>query len=302
MSFENVEGLYAKTQGGVETTIDNIFTLTYFVSKQFDPIITTVAGVYIALMGYAIISGYIVMTGKEAAVRFSKIALIVILAKFFTSYTGNLYSAVWEVPISIGDYLASIFSGDATGKKTFETLMNKHSMAATKIGMKYAEGHGPDKQSLAIGTWAIAMAPVFVLNITIMLAKIISAVLFLVSPVVFILSLLDIQNNYLMAWFKAILLTFLTVIIVFVIGAVVLDIVSEQLNALKDLPYDKDKPPSIVAFAPLGVLSVFGIVIISQATSIASSIIGAAAINTQQATGFMQIAALQGANKLGKPS
>ena len=301
MSFDNVEGLYAKTQGSVETSIDNIFTLTYFVSKTFDPIITIVAGIYIAMMGYAIISGYIVMTGKEAAVRFSKVALVLILAKFFTSYTGHLYSAVWDVPTSIGDYLASIYSGDGSGKNTFEKQMNTHSIAATEIGKKYTHQHDVNNQGLAIGAWALAMAPVFVINIALILAKIISAVLFLISPVVFIISLIDIQTNYLLAWFKAILLTFLTVIIVFVVGSFVLDVVSEQLTALKDLPYDKDKPPSIVAFAPLGVLSVFGIVIISQATTIASSIIGAAAINTQQATGFMQIAALQGASK-GQPT
>ena len=144
------------------------------------------------------------------------------------------------------------------------------------------------------------MSPLFVINISIILAKVISAVLFLIAPVIFILSLMGFQNNYLAAWFKAILLTFLTVIIVFVVGTVVLDIVQTELFALRDLPYEEGKPVSIVTFAPLGVLSVFGVVIISQATSIASTIIGAAPINTQQATGFLQIAALQGAGKIAK--
>ena len=146
------------------------------------------------------------------------------------------------------------------------------------------------------------MAPIFVINISIIIAKVISAVLFFIAPIIFILSLLGLQNNYLSAWFKAILLTFLTVIIVFVVGVFVLDIVDEQLVKLINLPYVAGEPLSIVKFAPLGVLSIFGVVIVSQATTIASSIIGAAAINTQQATGFLQIAALQGANKLGKPS
>lgn len=300
MSFDNVKGLYDRTQGSVENTIDNIFTLTYFVTKSFNPIITIVAGVYIALIGYALISGYIVMSGREAAVRFSKIILIIVLANFFTTYTGRLYEFVWQVPTAIGDFLAGHIAQDGTGKTSFNDLMDKHSVAGTQIGKKYAQGHHVDKQGLAIGAWAISMSPLFVINISIILAKVISAVLFLIAPVIFILSLMGFQNNYLAAWFKAILLTFLTVIIVFVVGTVVLDIVQTELFALRDLPYEEGKPVSIVTFAPLGVLSVFGVVIISQATSIASTIIGAAPINTQQATGFLQIAALQGAGKIAK--
>ena len=300
MSFDNVKGLYDRTQGSVENTIDNIFTLTYFVTKSFNPIITIVAGVYIALIGYALISGYIVMSGREAAVRFSKIILIIVLANFFTTYTGRLYEFVWQVPTAIGDFLAGHIAQDGTGKTSFNDLMDKHSVASTEIGKKYAQGHHVDKQGLAIGAWAISMSPLFVINISIILAKVISAVLFLIAPVIFILSLMGFQNNYLAAWFKAILLTFLTVIIVFVVGTVVLDIVQTELFALRDLPYEEGKPVSIVTFAPLGVLSVFGVVIISQATSIASTIIGAAPINTQQATGFLQIAALQGAGKIAK--
>ena len=300
MSFDNVKGLYDRTQGSVENTIDNIFTLTYFVTKSFNPIITIVAGVYIALIGYALISGYIVMSGREAAVRFSKIILIIVLANFFTTYTGRLYEFVWQVPTAIGDFLAGHIAQDGTGKISFNDLMDKHSVAGTQIGKKYAQGHHVDKQGLAIGAWAISMSPLFVINISIILAKVISAVLFLIAPVIFILSLMGFQNNYLAAWFKAILLTFLTVIIVFVVGTVVLNIVQTELFALRDLPYEEGKPVSIVTFAPLGVLSVFGVVIISQATSIASTIIGAAPINTQQATGFLQIAALQGAGKIAK--
>lgn len=300
MSFDNVKGLYDRTQGSVENTIDNIFTLTYFVTKSFNPIITIVAGVYIALIGYALISGYIVMSGREAAVRFSKIILIIVLANFFTTYTGRLYEFVWQVPTAIGDFLAGHIAQDGTGKTSFNDLMDKHSVAGTQIGKKYAQGHHVDKQGLAIGAWAISMSPLFVINISIILAKVISAVLFLIAPVIFILSLMGFQNNYLAAWFKAILLTFLTVIIVFVVGTVVLNIVQTELFALRDLPYEEGKPVSIVTFAPLGVLSVFGVVIISQATSIASTIIGAAPINTQQATGFLQIAALQGAGKIAK--
>lgn len=302
ISYDEVQGLYETTQLNVDESIKKIFSVTDIVTLEFSPIIVSAAAIYIALMGYALVSGYIVLNGKEAAIRFSKVVLIILLTRFFI-HTGLVYEAVWKIPNAIGDFLTSTFNGDLNGGKTkFKSLMDDHSKSATYVGQKYAQDHKPGDHGLAIGTWAITMAPIFVINISIIIAKVISAVLFFIAPIIFILSLLGLQNNYLSAWFKAILLTFLTVIIVFVVGVFVLDIVDEQLVKLINLPYVAGEPLSIVKFAPLGVLSIFGVVIVSQATTIASSIIGAAAINTQQATGFLQIAALQGANKLGKPS
>ena len=300
ISYDEVQGLYETTQLNVDESIKKIFSVTDIVTLEFSPIIVSAAAIYIALMGYALVSGYIVLNGKEAAIRFSKVVIIILLTRFFI-HTGLVYEAVWKIPNAIGDFLTSTFNGDG-GKTKFKSLMDDHSKSATYVGQKYAQDHKPGDHGLAIGTWAITMAPIFVINISIIIAKVISAVLFFIAPIIFILSLLGLQNNYLSAWFKAILLTFLTVIIVFVVGVFVLDIVDEQLVKLINLPYVAGEPLSIVKFAPLGVLSIFGVVIVSQATTIASSIIGAAAINTQQATGFLQIAALQGANKLGKPS
>ena len=305
MSFESVEKLYSTTKLEVDQTVQDMFGLVNGIMVDFFPVIMSVAVVYIMLMGYALVSGHIVLNGKEAAIRFSKVVLIIVLTKLFMGYFGDLYNLFWDVPESIGDYLANSFETRESSNESFlsgmdfETIMGLHSANASHLGQKYAGEHA-DQEALAIGVWSIAMAPVFVINIALMLARVISAVLFLIAPVVFILSLMGFQNNYLMAWIKAILLTFLTVIIVYIVGVFALDIVSDQLVALRNLPYDPNSPVSIVEFAPLGVLSVFAVVIISQATTIASSIIGVTPINTQQATGFLQIAALQGAGKIPK--
>lgn len=298
MNFDEVQSLYLITQLAVNNTVQRIFDLTAIANGIFWPTLIAVSTIYIALMGYAIISGWVVMTSREAAVRFSKVVLILILANLFTNYSGNLYNLAWEGPIAIGNFFASSldtlsFFSFVFGSE-FENLMNEHAFYAARIGAKYANEQ-PDSPMLAVFAWAISMSPVFVITISITIAKVISAVLFLIAPVVFILSLLGIQNNYLTSWLKAIALTFLTVIIVFIVGTVVLDIVHGQLVALEGRAVDTEDPISLIDLAPLGVLSVFGIVIISQATTIASSIIGAAAINTQQATGFMQIGALQSA-------
>jgi len=302
MDFEEVTNLYRTTLTAVDATVQRIFDLTAIANGVFWPTLIAVSTIYIALMGYAIISGWVVMSGREAAVRFSKVVLILILANLFTNYAGNLYNLAWEAPTSIGNFFANSldslsFFSFVFGSE-FDTLMNEHAALSTSIGMNFAEGHA-DNKTIAVMTWAISMAPVFVITIAIIMAKVISAVLFLIAPVVFILSLLGIQNNYLGAWAKAIALTFLTVIIVFIMGTVVLDIVHDELLSMATRAFDADKPISIVEFAPLGVLSIFGIILISQATTIASSIMGVAAINTQQATGFMQIGAIQTASRVG---
>ena len=301
VKYNDVVGLYTNTQSGVDEHITMLFQAVNALMGQFTLTLTIALIIYVSLMGYSIISGYIVLTGREAVVRFSKLILIILLARFFGGYAGDLFKYVWDVPLGIAEKFAEhVTSVKAESGSFFPTLMDDHSRRATAIGQKYAEGHSKN-QNIAIGTWAITMAPIVVMNIAIIIAKVISAVLFFISPLVFTISLLDIQNNYLIAWFKAILLTFLTVIIVTIVGAFVIEVARDHLDALIALPYDAENPISIAAFAPTGVMSIFGVVIVSQATTIASSLIGVAAINTQQATGFLQIAALQGASKIESP-
>lgn len=298
MDFDNVNQLYTQTNAEVNATVQNIFDLAGLAMAVFNPTLIIVSTIYIALMGYAIISGWIVMSAREAATRFSKVVIVLILANLFTNYAGDMYDFAWRAPVAIGDFFASSLDSlslySLVFGSEFDSLMNQHSLHATSIGQNFAKQY-PEKQSIAIAAWGISMAPVFVITISIIIAKVISAVLFIIAPVVFILALLGLQNNYLMTWVKAIALTFLTVIIIYILGTVVLDIVFDQLIAMASRAYDAETPINLIEFAPLGVLSVFGIILVSQATTIASSIMGMAAINTQQATGFMQIGALQSA-------
>ena len=178
ISYDEVQGLYETTQLNVDESIKKIFSVTDIVTLEFSPIIVSAAAIYIALMGYALVSGYIVLNGKEAAIRFSKVVIIILLTRFFI-HTGLVYEAVWKIPNAIGDFLTSTFNGDG-GKTKFKSLMDDHSKSATYVGQKYAQDHKPGDHGLAIGTWAITMAPIFVINISIIIAKVISAVLFFI--------------------------------------------------------------------------------------------------------------------------
>ena len=109
-----VDDIYNKIQSSVDEAISHIFTQSTFITETFAPIITVAAGIYIALMGYGIISGYIVVNGKEAAVRFSKVILILILTNFFMNYSGNLYHAAWDIPLDIADHLAANFHSSSS--------------------------------------------------------------------------------------------------------------------------------------------------------------------------------------------
>ena len=176
ISYDEVQGLYETTQLNVDESIKKIFSVTDIVTLEFSPIIVSAAAIYIALMGYALVSGYIVLNGKEAAIRFSKVVIIILLTRFFI-HTGLVYEAVWKIPNAIGDFLTSTFNGDG-GKTKFKSLMDDHSKSATYVGQKYAQDHKPGDHGLAIGTWAITMAPIFVINISIITAKVISCLLY----------------------------------------------------------------------------------------------------------------------------
>lgn len=306
----DVAQIYTTVRLIVEAAIAIMFLAADDVANGFSPLLTSMAGIYIALMGYALMSGWINMTMREAAVKLSKVILVLVLFEIFKNFGTNIYAAVWSIPEGIGGFIAERFSplvglGAASVLgipivTDFDVLMNTYSNMATTIAEEVS-----DVQSGPVGlmSWAIMMAPMFMMTVSILLAKVISAVLFLIAPIVFAMSLFGFSNNFLMSWAKGLLLTFLTVIIVFILGTVGLTMVMVEMLVLIStngtggfVAAALGSPAwSIPAMAPAAILAMFALILITQATSIASSIIGVAAINTQQAQGFMQIAALNAA-------
>ena len=107
-------------------------------------------------------------------------------------------------------------------------------------------------------------------------------------------------------------MTFLTVIFVYIVGVTCMAMMARYMAALVAFDFAGDildgglgltgslgAKYTLVHLAPLGIMAIFTIVLLSQATSVAGSLLSVAAINTQQFTSFAQVGALQAASRAG---
>jgi len=308
MEFLQTFEIYTKVTTVVDLLINLLFRLTDDVANVLTPGVTAAAAVYVALMGYAYISGWIAMSQRELAIRFGKLILVLFLLQAFTGFTGSTFDAIWAIPEAVGDFIASrIFplynlgpittllgGGSATD---FEGLVNISGIASSIIAEQVGQANS-QKTAYPVIVWAISMAPVALVIISILMARIISALLFVIAPFI-----LGFQNNFLYSWFKALLSTFVTVIIVYAIGTVGVLMVLAQMALLfiPDLSTliatltggSTEVLFSLPRLAPLGITAIFVVMLITQIPQIASALIGVAVVSTQQATSFIQVAALQ---------
>lgn len=318
--------IYTRTNEAVDGAIEILFTMTQNVYEVFALPVTAAAGIYIALLGWGIVTGTIAMTQREISIRLLKIIVIIALLQLFGSYGAALYDTVWEIPESVADFFARQLSPllnvlGLVDISSMDGLAAGYSGLCSLFGARAAEAYS---ESSSTGTmiYLISLAPLVVTMLSIYIAKFVSAVLFLVAPVVFIFSLTlgGVSSNsgttMLMNWFKAIAVTFFVVILVYIIGTIgivtagrlineilVVDGVSSFANAgLSFLAglfgggdgynYNAYSLPSV---APVVIVSLLTVVMLSQAVSIANGILGISVMNTQQATSFLQIGALNAA-------
>jgi len=238
------------------------------------------------------------MTQREAALKLGKVILIIFLLQTFSTITGATFDAVWEVPEAVGSFitnaifdgLGSVFGGalavlGAFSVVTdFDGLVNFHAGVASLLADS-VQGTKDANSQYPVYVWAFAMAPAVLVTVSILLAKMISAVLFVVAPVVFMLSLLGFKQNFLMSWIKALISTFVTVIIVYAVGTVGLIVTLIQMaNAfvpdLSTIITGSVEKYSIPELAPLGITSIFSVILLTQAPAIASALIGVPAVST----------------------
>jgi len=291
----------------IEIAISLLFELVNDLASDFSMFITAAATIYIALTGYALMSGWVSMSMREAVIRLSKVLGIILLLEIFRNFGLGLYEAVWDIPDGIGSFIARKFNPLVSSAgisilgvsvaDNFDALMNIYATAATEVSASISgqNNTGGEKVSFGLISWFILMAPMFLTTIAVFLAKFISAVLFLIAPIVFGLSLIGYSNNYLTTWVKSLLVTFLTVIIVYIVGTAGLTLILVEMIRLELVSISPTFAWDIAAVAPVMLLAFFTIMLVSQAPTIASAIIGAAAVNTQQATSLLQIGALQSA-------
>jgi len=315
MEFLKTFEIYAKVVTVIDLFIDILFRLTDDVASYLTTGVTAAAAIYIALMGYAYMSGWIAMSQRELAIRFGKVILVLVLLKAFSGITSSSFDTIWAIPESVGDFIAgkifplydlgpiNILLGSSGGTAgDFEGLVNASGIGSSIIAEQVGRAHS-QKGAYPVIVWALSMAPVALVIISVLIAKIITALLFVIAPFILLLSLLGFQNNFLYSWFKALISTFVTVIVVYAIGTAGVFMVLAQMallfipdlsTVLAGLPGGSTEVLfSLPRLAPLGITAVFVVMLITQAPQIAAALIGVAAVSTQQATSFIQVAALQ---------
>lgn len=315
--WADIVAVYTSVRLTVETGIALMFEFVDNIASDLSIFVTATAAIYVALMGYSLLSGMINMSARDAGTRLAKVILVLLLLEIFTNFGAGLYAAVWDVPESLASFIAQKFNPLLTSGISiagvsivddFDILMNAYAGLVTNISREVTSAPGGG-ENVGLIAWFIMMAPMFMTTISIFLAKMISAILFIIAPIVFALSLLGFSNTFLNSWFRSILVTFLTVIIVFIVGTVGLSIVMIEMlqliatdgqgsfvsSALGGVLGGNTAAWSIPAIAPTGILSLFALMLITQSPTLSSAIIGATAINSQQATSFIQIGALRAA-------
>jgi len=310
--------IYHVTTVTFDRALERLFELVAGVLDAFWLPIQAAAAIYIILMGYSLMSGLISLSAREVAVRFAKVIGIILLVKLFHGWGDTIFEKVWGIPEGIADFFTEaivpiIDLPSSAGLDTLDSFATFYTGLASVLSEQVSQDHA-ENAKWGFGTWFMAMAPFALTVIAIYIAKFISALLFLASPLVFILSLTlgSVRgNNILMSWLKAVVLTFITLIFIYIVGVTCIAMIARYMAAL--IAYDLSLGPlssvipavaegprfTLLHLSPLGILALFSIIMISQATSVASSIMGIAAINTQQATSFMQIGALQAASRAG---
>ncbi|MEP1229523.1 MAG: type IV secretion system protein [Litorimonas sp.] len=326
-----ISSVYSSVSTTVDLALIAMFSIVGDVANSFSIFVTAMAVIYVALMGYSVMSGMIKITAREMGSKFAKIVFILFILNLLTTSGGllglSLYNQVWEIPEGIGAFFADRLSpfintsagGGLLGSvlnflglgvdNAFDGLMDSYARQVTIIGSSVSAAPGGG-ETLGLIIWFALMAPMFLTTISIFIAKFVSAVLFIIAPLVFGFSLLGFTNNFLMSWLRSLAVTFLTAILVFIIGAASLSIVMVEMlqliandggGSFLTVVSGGGVPPgsewSIPAIAPSGILALFALMLVTQAPSIASSIVGVAATNSQQATSFIQIGALQAASR-----
>ena len=324
-----VTSVYSSVSTTVDLALIAMFSVVGDVFNTFSMFLTAMAAIYIALTGFALMSGTISMSTREMATKFGKLIFILFLFQLISGSGGFLglgfFNTIWEIPEAIGSFFVDRMSpfissssgggilallGLSSGGNQFDAFMDIYATNANVIASEVSARPGSEESNFGLVTWIVLMAPLFLTTISIFIAKFVSAVLFLIAPIVFGFSLFGFKSNFLTSWFKSLAVTFLTAILVFIIGSASLSIVTfEMFNLIGSNGVGSFLSPisatnvawSLPAIAPVGILALLSLMLLTQAASIASSIVGVAATNSQQATGFIQIGALQAASR-GAPT
>ena len=318
--------VYDKVNDWVDGVIEDIFGLGGSLFADLASLMTICAAIYVALMGFFMLSGRISMSPQDALVRISKLVLVVVLFGAYTQVAGVFYELFFVVPetlaASIGNTVNSAVDIDTYSLNTviravdgtpidgrrgdLSDIVTAHSAVVSTFTVLYMETNNPQGFS-DILVWIMGMAPVIATSAILVVARFMMTILLFILPVIAIAALFGRGFSFLGTWVKVMLTLGLTVILTYIAFSVLIVMMT---GAIGDTILESGIAALILAaatgsadiplftlydLAPLAVLSLVVFIVISQIPNIAGSIVGAAGINNQQVSGFTNIAALRAA-------
>ncbi len=296
VDFDNPDGVYDTFIASADTPIYQLLDAAGSVFDGFAGPVMVTAAIYVALIGYSIMSGKVAMSLNEAAVRISKLVLIVVFVTSYFWFAKIFYNVFWTVPT----YIANFFLGaldpsisysaattvDGTSgsfviqNPNLTSLVDDYSRAILKLIGDFTVVH-KGASGTGFVVWVVYMAPVVAAMMIIIVAKIVSVLLFILAPLVFTASLIGYSNHFLLGWFRQLIVLSLTVIIAYILFVLVLSMVSGAANFAYDNAtqlsgaFGGYKNITIPVLFPVCALSLIGLMLIIQAPLLANRIIGA---------------------------
>jgi len=188
--WAEVTSVYTSVSATIDLALIAMFSVVDNVFSTFSLFLTAMAGIYVALTGFAIMSGTISMTTREMATKFGKLIFILFLIRLISGGGGflglGLFNWAWELPEAIGSFFIDRLSpfintsggggllallGLTSGSNQFDSFMNVYASNANMIASQVSE---KQKENYGLVAWIVLMAPMFLTTISIFIAKFVS--------------------------------------------------------------------------------------------------------------------------------
>ena len=249
-----------------------------------DPTFALLA-VYIVLWGFAHFMGLIKEPITDAAKRFLKVFVIIILALevgMYHKYITNVFTQVPDdIAISIlaksGSSIGGGISAEAPAKDMAGAIDNFFE-DLWEIGRKFWEAgefYNPAPWLAGALVFVLAIALAAYSAFLLILAKVALAVLIALGPLFIISTLFEATRKFFESWMGLLCNYALVLILVMAIDVLIIDALNQFLPEVKS-----GNNMNVTPLAPIAAVCVVGVLILSQVLSMASALGGGVALIT----------------------
>jgi len=217
--------------GGIELASNAMQSYSTAAVGVVEPVISMLLIIYVVVWGWAMARGMVQEPVMDAFMRFVKIAFIFTLAMKTPYYSTYIKDFVWDYP----EFVAQTISGQGTTS----TIASAQAFGvALKVGSDYITEAGetgsngvPNLSLLAIGigVWGGGAALTGIIIGTLVIARIVLAVLLAVGPVFIMLILFESTKKLFDAWLGQIVTYMIVIVTTIIASAIVIEIMAFAL-------------------------------------------------------------------------